>query len=68
MCIAITDESGQLIGFERMQGGRVSSTTIPVDKAFTASAARKATHDYSIARQPGASGWPIGAEVDAEGI
>ncbi|WP_296993505.1 GlcG/HbpS family heme-binding protein, partial [Thalassospira sp. UBA1131] len=28
MCIAITDESGVLIAFERMDGGKVTSTTI----------------------------------------
>ncbi|MBW8298036.1 MAG: heme-binding protein, partial [Hydrogenophaga sp.] len=38
MCIAITDESGQLIAFERMDGGKVTSTTIAIDKAFTAAA------------------------------
>jgi len=31
MCIAITDESGQLIAFERMDGGKVTSTTIAID-------------------------------------
>lgn len=53
MCIAITDESGQLIAFERMDGGKVTSTTIAIDKAFTAAAARKATHEYGEASQPG---------------
>ena len=38
MCIAITDESGVLIAFERMDGGKVTSTTIAQDKSFTASA------------------------------
>ena len=53
MCIAITDESGQLIAFERMDGGKVTSTTIAIDKAFTAAAARKSTHEYGAASQPG---------------
>lgn len=53
MCIAITDESGQLIAFERMDGGKVTSTTIAIDKAFTAAAAKKATHEYGTASQPG---------------
>lgn len=36
MCIAITDESGSLIAFERMDGGKITSITIAIDKAFTA--------------------------------
>lgn len=53
MCIAVTDEAGQLIAFERMDGGKVTSVTIAIDKAFTAAAARKATHEYGEASQPG---------------
>lgn len=53
MCIAITDESGHLIAFERMDGGKVTSITIAIDKAFTAAGARKATHEYGEASQPG---------------
>lgn len=63
MCIAITDESGQLIAFERMEGGKVTSTTIAIDKAFTAAAARKATHDYGAASQPGAPAYGINAAI-----
>ena len=48
MCIAITDESGVLIAFERMDGGKTTSVVIAQDKAFTAAAARKATHDLSL--------------------
>jgi len=33
MCIAITDEGGNLIAFERMDGGKVTSTTIAIDKS-----------------------------------
>ncbi|WP_020680432.1 GlcG/HbpS family heme-binding protein [Marinobacterium rhizophilum] len=53
MCIAITDESGNLLAFERMDGGKVTSITIAQDKSFTASAARKATHEYNAACVPG---------------
>ncbi len=38
MCIAITDESGNLISFERMNGGKITSVIIAQDKAFTAAA------------------------------
>ncbi len=53
MCIAIADESGNLIAFDRMDGGKVTSITIAQDKAFTAAAARKATHEYNEACVPG---------------
>lgn len=52
MCIAITDEGGNLIAFERMDGGKVTSTTIAIDKSFTASGAKKATHEYGELSQP----------------
>lgn len=52
MCIAITDEGGNLIAFERMDGGKVTSTTIAIDKSYTASAAKKATHEYGKLSQP----------------
>ncbi|GAA3950712.1 heme-binding protein [Allohahella marinimesophila] len=53
MCIAVTDESGNLLAFERMDGGKITSITVAQDKAFTAAAARKATHEYNAACVPG---------------
>lgn len=53
MCIAVTDESGNLIRFERMDGGKISSISIAIDKAFTGAAARKGTHIYNQLCQPG---------------
>ena len=53
MCIAVTDESGNLIAFDRMDGGKITSINLAQDKAFTAAAARKATHDYNAACVPG---------------
>ena len=53
MCIAIVDESGSLIAFERMDGGKVHSSTVAQDKAFTAASARKGTHEYNAACVPG---------------
>lgn len=47
MCIAVTDESGHLIAFRRMDGGKITSISIAVDKAFTAATARKPTHVYN---------------------
>lgn len=53
MCIAVADESGNLIAFERMNGGKAHSIVIAQDKAFTAGAAQKATHEYNKANIPG---------------
>ena len=63
MCIAITDESGNLIAFERMDGGKVTSTTIAIDKAYTAAAARKATHEYGVGAQPGGAAYGINSAI-----
>lgn len=63
MCIAITDESGNLIAFERMDGGKVTSSTIAIDKSYTASAAKRATHEYGEASQPGAPAYGIHSTI-----
>lgn len=63
MCIAVTDESGHLIAFERMDGGKITSTTIAVDKAFTAAGAKRATHDYGAASQPGKPAYGINSAI-----
>lgn len=63
MCIAITDESGQLVAFERMDGGKVTSTTIAIDKAFTAAGAKKSTGDYGTASQPGKPAYGIASAI-----
>lgn len=53
MCIAVADETGQLIKFDRMDGGKISSISIAIDKAFTGAAARRGTHIYNELCQPG---------------
>lgn len=63
MCIAVSDESGNLLAFERMDGGKITSITIAVDKAFTAGGARKATHEYGTASQPGAPAYGIASAI-----
>jgi uncharacterized protein GlcG (DUF336 family) len=63
MCIAITDEGGNLVAFERMDGGKVTSITIAIDKSYTASGAKKATHEYGTASQPGAPAYGIGSAI-----
>lgn len=62
MCIAVTDESGNLIAFERMNGGKAHSISIAQDKAFTAGAARKATHEYNASNIPGNLAFGINTE------
>lgn len=59
MCIAVTDESGHLIKFERMNGGKISSISIAMDKASTAAVARKGTHEYNQLCVPGSQTFGI---------
>lgn len=53
MCIAVTDELGHLVRFDRMDGGKISSISIAIDKAFTGAAARRGTHVYNELCVPG---------------
>lgn len=53
MCISVVDESGNLLAFERMDGGKIHSITLSQDKAFTAASARKGTHIFNQACIPG---------------
>ncbi len=59
MDIAITDDGGHLIAFQRMDGARITSIAIAIDKAFTASAARKPTREYGLSAQPGQPAYGI---------
>jgi uncharacterized protein GlcG (DUF336 family) len=60
MCISITDESGNLIAFERMDGGKIHSINVSQDKAFTAASARKGTHEFNEACIPGNANYLFG--------
>ena len=62
MCIAVPDDSGNLIAFERMDGGKAHSIVVAQDKAFTAGAARKATHEYNEVNTPGSLAFGIHTE------
>jgi uncharacterized protein GlcG (DUF336 family) len=59
MCSAVVDDAGVLIAFERLDGGKVSSVSIAIDKAFTAAAARKETAFYGDETNPGSPAWRI---------
>ncbi len=53
MCIAVADESGNLIAFERMDGAKTLSVGLSADKAFTAAVSKRPTHEYNEICQPG---------------
>lgn len=53
MCVSVTDESGNLIAFERMDGAKILSVDLSADKAFTAAVSKRPTHEYNETCQPG---------------
>ena len=53
MCVSVTDESGNLIAFERMDGAKILSVDLSADKAFTAAISKRPTHEYNEMCQPG---------------
>ena len=53
MDIAIVDDGGNLLMFQRMDNARVTSISIAIDKAYTAGAARKSTRAYGEVSGPG---------------
>lgn len=64
MCIAVTDESGNLIAFTRMDDAKIVSVTIAQDKAFTAAIARRPTHVYNELSIPGNLSFGIHSTCD----
>jgi uncharacterized protein GlcG (DUF336 family) len=59
MDIAITDDSGCLLMFHRMDNARITSIDIAISKAFTAAAARKSTRAYGETSKPGGPSYGI---------
>jgi len=53
MDIAVVDDAGHLLVFNRMDGAKLSSIDIAVSKAWTAACARRATHEYAEIAGPG---------------
>lgn len=53
MCIAVTDESGNLIAFERMNEAKITSIALAIDKGFTAAGVKKSTQALGEVSQPG---------------
>ncbi|MEO9650430.1 MAG: heme-binding protein [Roseobacter sp.] len=64
MCIAITDESGNLIAFERMNGGKITSINLAIDKSFTAAGVRKSTHVLGEVSQPGNPAYGLSSTLE----
>ena len=65
MDIAITDDGGSLLMFQRMDNAKISSIDIAIGKAFTAAAARKSTRAYGETSAPG--GVSYGIHVSNQG-
>lgn len=53
MCIAILDESCNLLAFERMDGAKTTSIQMAIDKGFTAAGTRRMTHELHEPSLPG---------------
>jgi len=59
MDIAISDDGGNLVMFQRMDNARITSIDIAVSKAFTAAAARKSTRAYGETAKAGGPAFGI---------
>ena len=53
MDIAVVDDGGHLLAFNRMDGAKLSSIEIAVSKAWTAACTRRGTHEYAEIAGPG---------------
>jgi uncharacterized protein GlcG (DUF336 family) len=65
MDIAVVDDGGHLLAFIRMDNARITSIDVAINKAFTAAAARRATHEY--AKVANAGGPSFGIHVSNQG-
>jgi uncharacterized protein GlcG (DUF336 family) len=57
--IAVVDDAGHLLVFNRMDGAKLSSIDIAISKAWTAACARRATHEYAEIASPGRPAYGI---------
>ena len=65
MDIAVTDDSGSLLMFHRMDNARITSIDVAISKAFTAAAALRSTRSYGEVSQSG--GPAFGIHVSNQG-
>jgi uncharacterized protein GlcG (DUF336 family) len=59
MNIAVVDAATHLLAFSRMDGAKITSINIAIDKAFTAAGHRVGTHLYKEAVWPGGAAFGI---------
>ena len=59
MDIAVVDDAGHLLVFNRMDGAKLSSIDIAISKAWTAACARRPTHEYAEIAAPGRPAYGI---------
>ncbi len=59
MDIAVVDEGGHLLVFNRMDGAKVSSVDIAISKAWTSACSRRPTHEYASIAGPGKAAFGI---------
>jgi len=57
--IAIVDVGGNLVGFLRPEGGRISNVSLAINKAWTAIAMKRPSSQVQPLIQPGAMGYGI---------
>ncbi len=57
--IAVVDDAGHLLVFNRMDGAKLSSIDIAISKAWTAACARRPTHEYAEIAAPGRPAYGI---------
>ena len=65
MDVAVADDGGHLLAFHRMDGAKLTSVSIAIDKAFTAACTRLPTHKY--AEVGGAGGPAFGIHASNQG-
>jgi len=53
ICTAVSDESGNLIAFSRMDGSKVLSVSLSQDKTLAAAVSMRGTHECNELCQPG---------------
>ncbi len=63
VCIAVTDESGNLLAFERMNGSKITSINLAIDKAYTAAGVQKGTQLLGEVSQPGAPAYGLSSTL-----
>jgi uncharacterized protein GlcG (DUF336 family) len=61
MDVAVVDEGGLLLAFCRMDGGKLTSVEVAINKAFTAAGTRRGTHEYTQVAGAGGPAFGINA-------